>query len=63
LYFSRLAAKASQSQLTRIISLPVYQNMTIRNWNTTSKLLALMDARAEGAASGEESSRATRRRR
>lgn len=43
LYFSRLISKASQSHLTKIIQLPVYQNMTIRNWNTTTKLLALMD--------------------
>jgi uncharacterized protein (DUF1697 family) len=43
LYFSRLIAKASQSHLTKIIGLPVYQNMTIRNWNTTTKLLALME--------------------
>ena len=43
LYFSRLIAKASQSYLTKIISLPVYKNMTIRNWNTTTKLLSLME--------------------
>ncbi len=43
LYFSRLISKAAQSHLTKIISLPVYQNMTIRNWNTTTKLLALME--------------------
>ena len=24
--------------------MPVYQSMTIRNWNTTTKLLQLMDA-------------------
>jgi uncharacterized protein (DUF1697 family) len=42
LYFSRLIEKASQSHLTRIISLPIYQSMTIRNWNTTTKLLNLM---------------------
>jgi len=47
LYFSRLIAQASQSQLARIVGLPVYQNMTIRNWNTTCKLLALMDTRAQ----------------
>ena len=47
LYFSRLIARASQSHLARIIKLPIYQNMTIRNWNTTSKILALMDARAQ----------------
>ena len=45
-YFSRLISRATQSHLTRIIALPVYQSMTIRNWNTTVKLLALMDARA-----------------
>jgi len=39
--------KASQSYLTRVIQLPIYQSMTIRNWNTTTKLLALMDARAK----------------
>ena len=43
LYFSRLLSKAAQSRLPRIAGLPVYQNMTIRNWNTTTKLLALME--------------------
>lgn len=43
LYFSRLISRASQSHLTKIIGLPVYQNMTIRNWNTTTKLLAMME--------------------
>jgi len=47
LYFSRLSARASQSYLSRIIALPIYKAMTIRNWNTTSKLLALMDARMQ----------------
>ena len=42
LYFSRLISKVSQSHLTRIIAMPVYQSMTIRNWNTTTKLLNLM---------------------
>jgi uncharacterized protein (DUF1697 family) len=44
LYFSRLISKATQSRLTRIIGMPVYQSMTIRNWNTTTKLLNLMEA-------------------
>ncbi len=43
LYFSRLISRATQSRLPRIIGLPVYQSMTIRNWNTTTKLLALME--------------------
>lgn len=45
LYFSRLTARASQSLLTRIIGLPIYQRLTIRNWNTTTRLLALMQTR------------------
>ena len=44
LYFSRVISKATQSHLTRIISMPVYQSMTIRNWNTTAKLLEMMVA-------------------
>lgn len=43
-YFSRLISKAGQSYLNKLIPLPVYQQMTIRNWNTTSKLLALAGA-------------------
>jgi uncharacterized protein (DUF1697 family) len=43
LYFSRLIAKATQSQLNKIISSPIYPSVTIRNWNTTTKLLRMMD--------------------
>jgi uncharacterized protein (DUF1697 family) len=43
LYFSRLAAKAAQSYLGKITGMPEYKNMTIRNWNTTAKLLAMME--------------------
>jgi len=42
LYFSRLISRAAQSQLSRIVGTPAYRNMTIRNWNTTIKLLELM---------------------
>lgn len=44
LYYSRLAAKASGSRLSKIVARPEYQDMTIRSWSTTTKLLALMDA-------------------
>ena len=44
-YFSRLEARATQSRLNRIVSSPIYPRITIRNWNTTTKLLALLDAR------------------
>ena len=44
LYFSHLISRATQSHLRKIIGLPMYQNMTIRNWNTTTKLLALLES-------------------
>ena len=44
LYFSILISKATQSRISRIITMPVYQSMTIRNWNTTTKLLNMMEA-------------------
>jgi uncharacterized protein (DUF1697 family) len=45
LYFSRLIARATESRLNRIISSPIYPRVTIRNWNTTTKLLWMMDER------------------
>jgi uncharacterized protein (DUF1697 family) len=44
-YFSRLTSRATQSRLSRIVSLPIYKSMTIRNWNTTTKLAELVDAK------------------
>ena len=44
LYFSRLISKASRSRLSRLMSLPVYKDLTIRNWNTTTRLLQLLEA-------------------
>ncbi|MGH9196783.1 MAG: DUF1697 domain-containing protein [Acidimicrobiia bacterium] len=49
LYFSRLISKATESHLSRVIGKPVYQSMTIRNWNTTAKLLELMERIRIGA--------------
>lgn len=43
LYFSRLISKASQSSLPKLVGLLVYKDMTIRNWNTTTKILQLME--------------------
>ena len=48
LYFSRLIARAAESQLSRTVGSPIYDALTVRNWNTTTKLLALMDTRARG---------------
>jgi uncharacterized protein (DUF1697 family) len=46
LYLSRLDARATQSRLNKIASSPIYPRVTIRNWNTTTKLLSLMDERS-----------------
>jgi uncharacterized protein (DUF1697 family) len=43
LYFSRLISKATQSRLNRIVMSPIYPSVTIRNWNTTTRLLAMMN--------------------
>ncbi len=43
LYFSRLIEKATQSRLNRIISSPIYPSVTIRNWNTTTKLESMVN--------------------
>ena len=45
LYFARLSARRTQSRMNRIVGTPEYQQMTIRSWTTTTKLLGLLDAR------------------
>lgn len=44
LYFERLAAEATRSKLPKLVSKPIYKSLTIRNWNTTTKLAELVDA-------------------
>ena len=43
LYFARLVSEATQSRLGKIVALPIYKSMTIRNWNTTTTLLRMVD--------------------
>jgi len=43
LYFRRLTALATRSRLSRIVGKPVYKSLTIRNWNTTKQLLAMLE--------------------
>jgi uncharacterized protein (DUF1697 family) len=43
LYTARLVTRAAESRTTRVIGTPAYQSMTIRNWNTTTKLAALLE--------------------
>lgn len=41
IYYTRLISQASKSKLNKVIGMPVYKQITIRNWNTTLKLLSL----------------------
>jgi uncharacterized protein (DUF1697 family) len=44
LYFQRLSAKRTASKMSRFVGTPEYQRMTIRSWQTTLKLVDLLDA-------------------
>ena len=41
-YIKRSIKKLSGSYLIKIIKTPIWQNMTVRNWNTTKKLYELL---------------------
>ncbi len=43
IYSQRLSAQRTKSRLNKIMSTPFYKTMTIRTWNTTVKLLDLME--------------------
>ncbi len=45
LYHARLTSRATQSRMSRLTSTPIYREITIRNWRTTTRLLAML---AEG---------------
>jgi uncharacterized protein (DUF1697 family) len=42
IYSQRLSSQRTRSRLSKIVGTPAYQNMTIRNWNTTTTLLELL---------------------
>jgi uncharacterized protein (DUF1697 family) len=44
-YFARLSARRTQSRLSRIVGKPEYQQLTIRSWSTTTRLVSLLDGR------------------
>ena len=46
IYFERLIARATQSYLSKVVGTPIYREMTIRNWRTTTTLLRMLDERA-----------------
>lgn len=43
IYFSRVAALASKTRLTKLMVMPMFQQMTMRSWRTTTRLMALLD--------------------
>lgn len=43
LYFRRLSALRTKSRMSKIVGTPVYKSLTIRNWNTTTKMLEMLD--------------------
>ena len=45
IYSQRLSAQRTKSRLSKIVGTPVYQSMTIRSWNTTTKLLKILEER------------------
>lgn len=51
LYFRRVSALLTTSWMNRIVSMPQYADMTIRNWRTTTTLAAMAaEVSAEGGA-------------
>jgi uncharacterized protein (DUF1697 family) len=47
IYAQRLSAQRTKSRLNKIMSSPAYKSMTIRSWQTTIALLALLDQRTD----------------
>jgi uncharacterized protein (DUF1697 family) len=45
-YFERLVARITQTYLNKVVGTPIYREMTIRNWRTTTTLLRMLDERA-----------------
>ncbi len=43
IYSQRLSAERTKSRLNKIVASPFYKSMTIRSWNTTVKLLELLN--------------------
>ena len=42
IYSQRLSSQRTKSRLSKIMGTPVYKSMTIRSWNSTTKLLEIL---------------------
>jgi uncharacterized protein (DUF1697 family) len=49
IYSQRVSALRTKSRLSAIVASPLYKYLTIRNWNTTTKLLELMNDRSSNS--------------
>jgi len=47
IYSQRLGSERTKSRLSKIVGTPAYKSMTIRTWNTTTKLLKMLKEREE----------------
>ena len=43
LYFSRVAARATKTRIQLLLAMPIFKQMTMRTWSTTTRLLELLD--------------------
>lgn len=43
IYSQRLSSERTRSRLSKIVGTPAYKSMTIRNWNTATKLLKILE--------------------
>jgi len=43
IYSQRLSAQRTKSRLSKIMGTPFYKSMTIRSWNTTTRLLEMLE--------------------
>ena len=48
IYSQRLSSQRTKSRLNKIMETPLYKSMTIRNWNTTTKLLEILKKMDKG---------------
>ncbi|WP_022894677.1 DUF1697 domain-containing protein [Agromyces subbeticus] len=43
IYFSRVAAQATKTRIQKLMAMPIFQQMTMRNWRTCTTLLTKLD--------------------
>jgi len=48
LYFSRVAAQATQTRVQRLLVMPMFQQMTVRTWGVTTRLLDILNSKRPG---------------